>query len=109
MKYLTNTFSPLMIKKGGFKGYPISLSQAKEAAKGAASACSHKMTAHILSELLRTTVEFNRIDLELIPGDEVVAVCPKFRAQTSREFTHEEIVNAEYQAFIINILDNEDE
>jgi hypothetical protein len=103
MKYLANTFSPMMIKEGQFIGMPVSLSQAKAAAKDAKSVVGHELTAPVLSALLEMPVEFNRESLSLIPGDQVVCVIPKFRASEAREFTHEEVVSAGFQAFIVTV------
>lgn len=103
MKYLANTFSPLMIQDGKFSGMPISLSQASALAADAKSVVGHEVTAPILSALLGVPVAFNRENLAVVPGDQIVCVIPKFRANEAREFSHEEVAAAGFQAFLVEI------
>jgi len=103
MKYLANTFSPLMISEGKFSGVPISLSQAKALSVDAKSVVGHEVTAPILSALLGLPVAFNRENLSVIPGDQIVCVIPKFRADKAREFSHEEVAAAGFQAFLVDV------
>ena len=103
MKYLANTFSPLMIQDGKFSGIPISLSQAKALAADAKSVVGHEVTAPILSALLGLPVAFNRENLAVVPGDQIICVIPKFRAEKAREFSYEEVAAAGFQAFLVEI------
>ena len=103
MKYLANTFSPLMIQDGKFLGMPISLAQAKALAKDAKSVVGHEVTATVLSALLGVSVAFNRENLAVVPGDQIVCVIPKFRANEAREFTFEEVSAAGFQAFLVEV------
>lgn len=105
MKFLTNTFSPAMLQAGAsFQGYEIpTLEEVKKHLPGIVSAVSHEVTASILSSLLNTAIPFNRVNLSLKPGDTVVCIIPTFRAQEAREFTFEEVFQAGYRTFIINI------
>ena len=103
MKYLANTFSPSMIHDGKFSGMPISLSQAKALAADAKSVVGHEVTAPILSALLGLPVVYNRENLAVVPGDQIVCVIPKFRADKAREFSHEEVSAAGFQAFLVEV------
>lgn len=101
MKFLTNTFSPLMSPKCKFEGQPVSFEIAKKAAKESHSVVSHEITANIMTALLKMPVPYNRVNIEIVPGDEIVCIVPNFRARVSREFTHKEIVDAGFLCFII--------
>jgi hypothetical protein len=102
MRYLTNTFSPMMLETlREFEGREISLAEAKTLAANAVSAISHEVTAAILSALLGREVKFNRMNLVLRRGDEVVCVIPGFRATESREFTHEEVASAGFRCWLV--------
>lgn len=103
MKYLSSAFSPMMISNGQFTGTPISLAQAEALAADAKSVVGHEVTAPILTALLRTQVAFNRENVALVPGDKVICVIPKFRADKAREFSHEEVVAAGFSAFWVEI------
>jgi len=101
MRYLTTTFSPMMLGER-VSGYvrEISLAQARDILQDSfVSAVGHEVTAEILSALLDRQVEFNRINLVLQPGDEVLCIIPKFRAEQAREFTKEEVEAAGVRCF----------
>jgi len=67
------------------------------------SAVGHEVTADVLTILLDHKVEFNRMNLSLSAGDNVICVIPSFRASEAREFTQDEIKTAEYRCFHITI------
>jgi hypothetical protein len=94
----------MMIKSGRFEGQACTLEQAVVAAGDATSAVSHEVTASVLAGLLGRAVAFARVNLALMPGDEIVMVCPKFRAEVAREFTRAEVECAGVTCAIINIL-----
>lgn len=106
MIYVTSTFSPMMLHRDSeARVYQISLVEAKERlakSKGFYSVVSHEVTASILSALLGTTVQFNRINLEVIAGT-IICIVPNFRADVAREFTLEEAATAGYKCFLITI------
>ena len=105
MNYLTTTFSPAMLGKGiNASVREISLIDVKQNldAINWESAVSHEITADILTALLGREVKFNRMNLTLGVGDNVVCVIPSFRASESREFTREEVEAAGYRCFYIN-------
>ena len=104
-RYITNTFSPSMVARGAFHGVQITLDQARQYADGAESAISHEISAPIVSALLQTVIPFNRVNLRLEPGDTVIAVIPKFRATTAREFSFEEVSKAGWDASYITITE----
>jgi len=99
--YLSTTFSPMMLG-GGVAGYvrEITLAQARDILQDPfTSAVGHEVTAEILSALLGRKIDFNRINLVLKSGDQVVCVVPKFRAEVAREFTREEVEAAGVRCF----------
>jgi hypothetical protein len=99
--YLTTTFSPMMLG-GGVAGYvrEITLAQAKKILQDPfVSAVGHEVTAEVLSVLLDRQVEFNRLNLVLKSGDQLICIIPKFRAEQAREFTKDEVEAAGYRCF----------
>ena len=99
--YLSTTFSPMMLG-GGVAGYvrEITLAQAQDILQDKfTSAVGHEVTAEILSVLLDRKIEYNRVNLVLKSGDQVVCVIPRFRAEQAREFTKEEVETAGYRCF----------
>jgi hypothetical protein len=99
--YLTATFSPMMLSER-VSGYvrEITLTQARDILQDPfVSAVGHEVTAEILSVLLDRQVEYNRVNLVLKSGDQVVCVIPKFRAEQTREFTKEEVESAGVRCF----------
>ena len=104
MNYLTTTFSPAMLGKGiNASVREISLVEAKKelGSTNWISAVGHEITAEILTVLLGCEVEFNRVNLSLAAGDEIICVIPSFRASEAREFTRDEVEAAGYRCFYI--------
>lgn len=106
MKYLTNTFSPAMLR-GSYVVVTIEQihdgDELKKLTDGAESAISHEVTAKVLSALLGREIKFNRVNIALEKGDEVIAVIPSFRAQEAREFTEDEVRQAGFKAWRIMV------
>lgn len=107
MKYLTSTFSPMMIKQGQFEGEKISLEKAITLAVNAKSCVGHEVTAKVLSALLKQSVAFNRENVAAVPGDSIIAIIPNFRADQAREFSHDEVKAAGFQAWLIFVWEEE--
>lgn len=102
---ITNTFTPLMSPHRGVKIRPCTEREARRIINGVwESAVSHKVTAEILSERFGVKIPFNRINLQLLPGDKILACCPQYRAEIAREYTEAEIVGATWLYFLIKIL-----
>jgi len=100
MKYLTNTFSPMMLGGNTVAGVrPLELSEASVMASDAVSAISHEVTASVVSALTGYPVKFNRVSLSLEGGDELIVIAPNFRAEVAREFSREEVESAGFRAF----------
>lgn len=101
MKYLTTTFSPMMLaNESEFVGKPINnLSEID----WDVSAVGHENTAEILTKILDKEVEFNRTNIKIGPGDIVYCVISNFRDSQAREFTKYEIISAGFRAFKIEI------
>ena len=102
MIFLATTFSPAMLgTRVEASVKEISLAEVKERLGDYVSAVGHEITADILTALLNREVEFNRVNLSLRPGDEIICVIPNFRASEAREFTREEVEAAGYRCFLI--------
>jgi len=104
MKYLTNTFSPIMMAEdssSSIVAFPAG--DLPKLPTDVSSAVSHEVTAKILSALLGREVEFNRVNLILQRGDQVYAIIPGFRASETREFSREEVAGAGFRSFHILI------
>jgi hypothetical protein len=99
--YLSTTFSPMMLRER-VSGYvrEITLAQAQNILQDEfVSAVGHEATAEVLSALLGRKIEYNRINLVLKSGDQVICIIPKFRAEVAREFTKDEVEAAGYRCF----------
>ena len=95
MIYLASTFSPQMLSHNAIAlvkrvDFDTAVSLLGD---GFTSVVSHQVTAEILSGILNMPVPFNRINVQLMPGDMLIAIIPNFRAEVAREFTAEEIGN----------------
>ena len=109
--YITTTFTPAMMDGNGSVAMmkEISLEKAKEimGLHEWKSAVSHENTAELLSRKLSMDIAFNRVNISLDAGDTVICIIPAFRTNVAREFTDEEIRNAEFRAFVVNIISRE--
>lgn len=104
MRYLTTTFSPAMLKYGIAEVKEISLDEARDLLRFRwESAVGHEITSNVLSTLVGIHVPFARINLALVPGDDIICIIPNFRANEAREFTKEEIESAGYRSFYISV------
>ena len=104
MKYLANTFSPMMLgENNGAEVVPINIADLPTMAE-MTSVVSHEVTAKILSALLEENVQFNRVSLVLRTGDALFCVIPSFRASEAREFTHEEVAEAGFRCFQVRVF-----
>jgi len=103
-QWLTTTFSPMMLSQGT-NAWISELQEipSRERLMLFTSAVGHENTAKILSLKLGVAVNVNRINLTLKPGDLVLAAIPQFRAEQAREFSEEEIEQAEFRYFLIRV------
>ena len=102
--YLTTAFSPNMLSSGTMALIKeTSLDKVKDNLNKInwTSAVGHEITANVLTALLGCEVKFNRTNLTLGVGDDVICVIPSFRANMAREFTREEVEAAGYRCFHI--------
>jgi hypothetical protein len=97
--YLGNTFSPMMLRSGDIA--EVSETTLSNIPNNFVSIVSHEVTAKVLSALLNTEIEFNRINLTLISGDILYCIIPNFRSSEAREFTYEEVTKAGYRVFLV--------
>lgn len=103
MKYLANTFSPMMLGELEWAEVtPIELDELPPMSE-LTSVISHEVTAQILSALMGEEVPFNRVNLTLKLGDTLYCVIPNFRAQEAREFSYEEVSGAGYRCFQVRV------
>lgn len=107
MWYITNTFSPMMLtpNQGEAVVKEIGLNDVLRlySQHECRSAIGHEVTAKIVSALLGDSIEFNRVNLSLELGDRVLCVIPNFRATEAREFTFDEVSNAGYRCFTVEV------
>lgn len=116
-RYLTSTFSPAMLGHvpgkapnpvaSVFEYFPDQEDCREDLAEllgpNFTSAVGHEVTAKVLAALLGVPVQFNRTNLVLKAGDDVVCVIPNFRANEAREFSHEEVVAAGFRVFLLQV------
>jgi len=103
MRYLSSTFSPMMLDRETMAVVsPIAIGRIPRDAK---SIVGHEVTAKILSVLLGREVQFNRESVSLGDGDTLFCVIPNFRAQEAREFSREEIEEAGWRTFVVQVYD----
>ena len=101
MRFLTNTFSPLMLKVG--TRAEVRECTLAEIPADIESAVGHEVTAKVISALLGQEVKFKRVNIALSAGDEVFCIAPNFRAEVAREFTKEEVEAAKFRCFHIAV------
>jgi len=127
--YLATTFSPAMLSVEGGVAKVVEVDEAHfiYLVKKALSwgtlcpAVGHENTARLLAlrlqkEGVEVTAEegaeetfvplnlFSRASLTLKQGDELLAAIPQFRAPEAREFSDEEIEQAKFRFFLIEVL-----
>lgn len=100
MRYLGNTFSPMMM---GEKLFVVEVCEINldDIPPNLTSVVSHEVTAKVLSVLLDESVVFNRVNLALKQDDVLYCVIPNFRATKAREFTKKEVEKAGYRCFMV--------
>ena len=109
--YLTTTFTPAMLPRGFGGNLSVDEVSAEVFGRRLADAAregvlvpavGHQNTAEILRrKFLLSHSPFARVPVELARGDVVLAAIPQFRAGESREFTDDEVRNAEFRYFVI--------
>lgn len=101
MIYFSTTFSPMMIDELSWAWCEITQQELSDIPPMAdmKSVVGHEVTAQVLSALLEEHVPFNRVNVVLKSGDVMYVITPKFRVESSREFTREEVENAGYRCF----------
>ena len=108
MKYLANTFSPMMLGELEWAEVtPIELDELPPMSE-LTSVVSHEVTAKVLSALMGEEVPFNRINLTLELGDVLYCIIPNFRASEAREFSYEEVAESGYRCFQVRVSPKDD-
>jgi len=107
-RYLTNTFSPMMIGEGlTARVRSCGLEEIRRNMDCTTSAISHETTAAVLSALLGKKIEFNRVNLKLGLYEIIYCIIPKFRADVAREFSKEEVEAAGFDCFMVQIFSHD--
>ena len=117
MLYILNT-ATLPLKEGGeylmeylITARQISIDEAKELLEKEyfTSAVGHKATAELLTNILGVEIPFNRIQIELQPGDEVLAFLLKKRLEEGQVIkTVEELEQIGYTLWLFHIYKRDD-
>jgi hypothetical protein len=68
------------------------------------SSVGHEATAKLLSAKFGKDIPFNRTNVTLTPDVRLFVAVPQFRVDAAREFTEDEIKNAKFRYFIIEIV-----
>jgi hypothetical protein len=68
------------------------------------SSVGHEATAKLLSAKFGKDIPFNRTNVTLTPDVRLFVAVPQFRVDVAREFTEDEIKNAKFRYFIIEIV-----
>lgn len=104
MRYLGSTFSPMMLGEN-VEARVVEINIGDIPPVNELESCvSHENTARLLSSLLGETVEFRRVNVVLTHGDYMYVVIPAVRFDQAREYTTEEIRNAEWKAFLVEVI-----
>jgi len=64
----------------------------------------HEATAKLLSAKFGKEISFNRANITLTPAVKLFVAVPQFRVDVAREFTEDEIKNAKFRYFIIEMV-----
>jgi len=99
--FLATTFSPMMLGEG-LQAF-VTPADLGDIPFEAESIVGHEATATVISLLLGWQVQFNRRNITLNQGDVLFCLIPSFRAETTREFSREEIVAAGFRCFKIKV------
>lgn len=104
MKLLGVTLSPSMIKQGMARVFEVPEEIFRLLlGDDFVSVVGHENTAHILTKRLGKTVRFNRVNVELQPGDILFCAIPQVRFEMAREYTDEEIATAPFRFFVVEV------
>jgi len=122
--YLATTFSPSMLPSGGRARveevdegtFRVQVQKAARAGE-LIPAVGHEVTAEILRHRIfrsrvreRSFLEFSpetlfaRVNITLASGERLLAAIPQFRTPETREFSAEEVAQARFRYFLIEVL-----
>jgi len=107
--YLSNAFSISMLppndKEHLIKIEEVSVSEVKEILRnGFISAVGHESTAHLLSEMLETSVESSRIQVKLEKGDVLVIYQLLQRLPEGKVLNKEELLQLPHKWFKLTLF-----
>lgn len=107
MKYVANAFSLAMLSAAPavIRIDEISLDEAKRLvhAGGFISAVGHEATAEVLSKLLEADVKFNRINIKLEKGDQMIVFQLLGRLPEGKILSEEELKALPYKFFLVKV------
>lgn len=96
MRYLINT--PILTNYGTFDFKPITIDEAKSLmASGYTTAIGHVGTADLLTKVLNTKVEANRIPIKMEKGDDAIIFRLKSRLPEGVVLSEEELAKLDYE------------
>lgn len=105
--YILN--SPVITGEGLYKVKKVTAEEAKEMIKNCkeiVSAVGHQATAEILSKLLETPIPFNRVEIQMAPGDVALVFRLKQRLPEGTIIrTTEELEKIGYELMLIEKLE----
>jgi len=106
MVYLSNAFSLSMLKQ-----FPTSLhikevgiEEVKEllTSNSFVSAVGHQATADLLTKLLNIQVTFNRIPIQLSPGDILIVFQLSIRLEEGKILSEDELSKLQFKFLLVN-------
>lgn len=118
--FVTTAISPMMINTEltmsiqEFKNTKVSMAGIDAAIESAGfeivPAVGHEVTAKVLEPIVAWNFPsinglklFNRVNINMEEGDQVLAIIPSFRANEAREFTLEEVESAGFRIFMAKV------
>lgn len=107
MKYIANAFSLAMISEvpAVIRIDEISLEEAKRllSAGDFVSAVGHEATADVVSRLTGVDIKFNRINIKLDKGDQLIVFQLLGRLPEGKILSEEEIKSLPYKFFLVTV------
>lgn len=108
MIYISNAFSINMLKDSSniiyIEKIPLDEVKARLSKRKFVSAIGHKSTADLLTKILDIEIPFNRVEIKLKKGEEMIAFQIKQRLEEGKILTEEEIKNIPYEFYYVKIL-----
>ena len=103
MKYLSNTFSPNMLKNdvSDLKIIKIDKEAFCSNINDAVNSIGHEGTVKLVNTLCNTDLKMNRIPIKMDYGDDLYVVTLNFRVEEGKVYTYEELKGLYEQGKIV--------